>query len=88
MTSLAPGVERREVLAWALYDFANSGYTTVVITAVFNAYFVAEVAGNAPWATLAWTSSLAVSYALIVVTGPLIGAYADQRAAKKRLHRW
>jgi len=68
-----------------MYDFANSGYTTVVITAVFNAYFVAEVAGRAPWATFAWTSALAVSYALIVLTAPVIGAYADAHAAKKRL---
>jgi UMF1 family MFS transporter len=68
-----------------MYDFANSGYTTVVITAVFNAYFVAVVAGNAPWATFAWTAALAVSYALIVVTAPVIGAYADVHAAKKRL---
>jgi UMF1 family MFS transporter len=68
-----------------MYDFANSGYTTVVITAVFNAYFVAVVAGNAPWATFAWTAALAVSYALIVVTAPIIGAYADVHAAKKRL---
>jgi MFS transporter, UMF1 family len=83
--SLAPGVSRREVWAWAMYDFANSGYTTVVITAVFSAYFVAEVAGNAPWATLAWTAALAVSYALVMLTAPVIGAYADARAAKKRL---
>ncbi|MEZ5616136.1 MAG: MFS transporter [Rhodocyclaceae bacterium] len=75
----------REVWAWAMYDFANSGYTTVVITAVFNAYFVAVVAQRAPWATLAWTATLAVSYALIVLTAPLIGAWADARAAKKRL---
>ena len=68
-----------------MYDFANSGYTTVVITAVFNAYFVAVVAGNTPWATFAWTAALAVSYALIVVTAPVIGAYADAHAAKKRL---
>jgi len=68
-----------------MYDFANSGYTTVVITAVFNAYFVAVVAGNAPWATFAWTAALAVSYALIMVTAPVIGAYADVHAAKKRL---
>jgi UMF1 family MFS transporter len=68
-----------------MYDFANSGYTTVVITAVFNAYFVAVVAGNAPWATFAWTVALAVSYALIMVTAPVIGAYADVHAAKKRL---
>lgn len=84
-TSLAPGVRPREVWSWAMYDFANSGYTTVVITAVFNAYFVAEVAGNAPWATFAWTCALAVSYALIMVSAPLLGAYADARAAKKRL---
>lgn len=68
-----------------MYDFANSGYTTVVITAVFSAYFVAEVAGGAPWATFAWTCALAVSYALVVLTAPVIGAYADAHAAKKRL---
>jgi UMF1 family MFS transporter len=68
-----------------MYDFANSGYTTVVLTAVFNAYFVGVVAGNAPWATLAWTGALAVSSGLIIVTAPLLGAYADAHAAKKRL---
>jgi UMF1 family MFS transporter len=68
-----------------MYDFANSGYTTVVITAVFSAYFVAEVAGNAPWATFAWTAALAVSYALIMLTAPLLGAWADAHGAKKRL---
>lgn len=79
------GVRTREVVSWAAYDFANSGYTTVVITAIFNAYFVAVVAGNAPWATLAWTLALSVSYAAIVLTAPLIGAWADAHAAKKKL---
>ena len=73
---LAPGVRPREVVAWAMYDFANSGYTTVVVTAVFNAYFVAVVAGDAPWATLAWTVTLGVSYAAVMVTGPAIGVSA------------
>ena len=68
-----------------MYDFANSGYTTVVITAIFNAYFVAVVAGNQPWATFAWTAALAVSYAAIMCTAPVIGAYADAYAAKKKL---
>ena len=58
-----------------MFDFANSGYTTVVITAVFNAYFVAVVAGKAVWATFAWTFALSFSYALVVVSAPLIGAY-------------
>lgn len=84
-TSLAANVNRREVWAWAMYDFANSGYTTVVITAIFNAYFVAVIAGNTPWATFAWTLSLAISYALIMFIAPLIGAYADAYAAKKKL---
>ncbi len=68
-----------------MYDFANSGYTTVVITALFNAYFVAVVAGNAPWATFAWTAALSCSYALVVLSAPLLGAYADLHGAKKKL---
>src|SRR4249920_1127852 len=83
--SLAQDVSLREVWAWAMFDFANSGYTTVVITAVFNAYFVAVVAGNAAWATFAWTAALSLSYALILVTAPMLGAYTDLRAARKRL---
>ena len=82
---LRSDVRPRELWAWAMYDFANSGYTTVVITALFNAYFVAVVAGNAPWATFAWTAALSVSYMLIVLSAPLIGAYADLHAVKKKL---
>ncbi len=84
MSSLNPGVARREVWAWAMYDFANSGYTTVVLTAVFNAYFVSVIAGNAPWATFAWTAALSVSYAIMMVIGPILGASADAHASKKR----
>ena len=84
-SALNPGVQRREVFAWAMYDFANSGYTTVVLTAVFNAYFVSVVAGNAAWATFAWTAALSVSYAVVMVIGPLLGAWADAHASKKRL---
>ena len=85
MTALNPGVQRREVWAWAMYDFANSGYTTVVLTAVFNAYFVSVVAGGAPWATFAWTAALSVSYAMVMLAGPIVGAWADAHGAKKRL---
>lgn len=80
-----PPVRRRELWAWAGYDFSNSSYTTVVITAVFNAYFVGTVAANASWATLAWTAALSVSYVIIMLSAPLLGVYADARAAKKPL---
>jgi UMF1 family MFS transporter len=83
--ALNPGVRRREVFGWAMYDFANSGYTTVVITAVFAAYFVGGIAGKAEWATFAWTLALSISYAIVMLTMPSIGAYADLRAAKKRI---
>ena len=86
--ALAPEVKLREVWAWSMYDFANSGYTTVVITAVFNAYFVGAVAGGAPWATFAWTAALSVSYLAVLLTAPLVGAWADAHAAKKRLLAW
>ena len=84
-SALNEGVAKREVFAWAMYDFANSGYTTVVLTAVFNAYFVSVIAGGAPWATLLWTATLSVSYLLVMLTGPLIGAYADAHARKKAI---
>ena len=83
--ALNPGVRKREVFGWAMYDFANSGYTTVILTAVFAAYFVGGIAGKAEWATFAWTAALSVSYAIVMFTMPSIGAYADLRAAKKRL---
>ena len=84
-SALNPGVRRREVFGWAMYDFANSGYTTVVLTAVFNAYFVSAVCGNAAWATLAWTLALGASRALLMLSMPALGAYTDMRAAKKQV---
>lgn len=86
--ALNPGVTRREVFAWACYDFANSGYTTVVLTAVFSAYFVATVAADLAHPTTVWTWVLAISNLLVMAAMPLIGAYADLRARKKRLLVW
>lgn len=85
---LAEDVARREVFGWAMYDFANSGYTTVVITAIFNAYFVGVVARGADWGTLAWTTALALGNASSMLLSPLLGAYADAHAAKRRLLAW
>lgn len=83
--ALNDGVRKREVFGWAMYDFANSGYTTVVLTAVFNTYFVGVVAGSAEWATFAWTLVIAASSLIVMLTMPAIGAYADLHARKKAL---
>ncbi len=82
-------VTRRELWSWACYDFANSGYTTVVLTTIYSAFFVAVVAGGVPdlapgTATLLWTSTIACANGLVLVSAPVLGAIADQRAAKKR----
>jgi UMF1 family MFS transporter len=86
MSSTAP-VTRREILAWAMFDFANSGYTTVVLTAIFNAYFVGVVAGDGPdhdgTATLLWTLATGISNFLVLLSAPVIGAIADHGARKK-----
>ena len=80
---------RRELFAWAMYDFANSGYTTVVLTTIFNAYFVGVVAGGAGGfstgtATLLWTVAVGISNTLVLVSAPVLGAIADHCAGKKR----
>ncbi len=71
-----------------MYDFANSGYTTVVLTAVFNAYFVgvvaADGAGQEGSATLLWTVAMAVANILVLASAPVLGAIADYAAHKKR----
>ncbi len=77
-------VTRRELWAWSMYDFANSGYTTVIITAIFNAYFVGVIAGGASWATLLWTTVFAISYLIVMFLGPVLGRAADRSASKKK----
>jgi UMF1 family MFS transporter len=88
MSQPDPPATRREIFAWAMYDFANSGYTTVVLTTIFNAYFVAVIAGGAGFesgtGTFLWTLAVAIGNALVLLSAPIVGAIADQRASKKR----
>ncbi len=87
MPDTAPAA-RREIFAWAMYDFANSGYTTVVLTAIYNAYFVGVIArangADNGTATLLWTLAMGVTNLLVLASAPVLGAVADHRAWKKR----
>lgn len=81
---------RRELIAWAFYDFANSGYVTVVQTTIFSTYFVGVVAGGAAGvspglATLLWSLSVGFANFIVMLSAPLVGALADVKACKKRL---
>lgn len=79
---------RREKLAWCFFDFANSSFTTVIVTVVFAQYFIAVVVPGKSYRGLHedswWALAGAVSNGLVILSAPLIGAMADQRARKKR----
>lgn len=81
-TELAP---RREIAAWAMFDFANSSYTTVVTTAIFNGYFVGTICQglSVSDATVKLTTALGLANLLVVLTAPVVGALADARARKR-----
>ena len=89
MTQQKHPASNRELWAWAFYDFANSGYTTVVLTTIYSAFFVAVIAGAdtglAPGtATLLWTSAIAAANLIVLLSSPVVGAIADCRASKKQ----
>jgi UMF1 family MFS transporter len=81
------GLHRPELRAWAMYDWANSAFQTTVIAAVFPRFFADyAAAGMTPaeaTTRFAWASTLAA--VIVAVLGPVLGAIADYRAAKKKL---
>jgi UMF1 family MFS transporter len=80
------GLDRPELRAWAMYDWANSAFMTVIVTAVFPTYYASVAArglGRAQ-ATLYYANATTISLACIAVLSPVLGALADYRAAKKK----
>lgn len=70
-----------------MFDFANSAYTTVIVTVVYSIVFPRLIVGDAPdfrWGNLMWSVALSLSYGLVVLTAPLLGAAMDYTGHKKR----
>ncbi len=84
MLALTP--DRRRVLAWALYDWANSAYATVVLAGFFPLFFKDYWAADLPaTASTFWLGAAnSASSLLIVVLAPIIGAIADRAGRRKR----
>lgn len=85
---LAPlGLNRPELRAWAMYDWANSAFTTTVVTAVFPIYFHDVAAAGLPThvATARFAGATTLALLVIAVFSPILGAYADYRAIKKKM---
>jgi UMF1 family MFS transporter len=81
-TVSAPGT-RGVVLAWSMYDWANSAFPTLVITFVYATYFTQAVAVDELTGTTQWAWTMALSGVLIAVLSPLLGAAADRNRRRR-----
>ena len=80
----APAVRRREIFSWCMYDFANSAFTTLIVTFIFSAYFMQVIVGDEVRGTVLWTRAVNISAIIVALTMPVLGAIADFSRRKKR----
>lgn len=86
MGAAPPGpAGRREVLAWCLYDFANSAFPTLITTVAYSVYFKHVVAGGGGRGDFLWGLSLSLAMILALLVTPPLSAVADRRGARKRM---
>jgi UMF1 family MFS transporter len=75
---------RRAIVAWTLYDFANSPFTTLVVTFVYARYFTEAIAANSIEGTALWGYAMTVTALIVATLSPILGALADQGGYRKR----
>lgn len=76
----------RNIIGWMFYDFANSAFTTIIVTVVYSAYFIQSVvAGQAGYGEMLWGRAIGISMTLVAITAPILGAVADYSRSKKKL---
>jgi UMF1 family MFS transporter len=82
----ALGLHRRELRAWAMYDWANSAFATTIMAAVLPIYYgrVAAATIPPPLRTAYWGYTQTVAVVIVALISPVLGAAADYLAAKKR----
>lgn len=79
----------KEVFGWSMFDFANSAFTTVMVTAFFGLYFQSVIVGEAPGKStkdgeFLWGISLSISQFIVILMAPTVGALADFSSCKKK----
>ncbi|MBW6475576.1 MAG: MFS transporter [Chromatiales bacterium] len=79
---------KKEILGWAMFDFANQAYTLLIITVIFGDLFTRVIVADAEdgyrLGNLLWSLSLAASYLLVVLSAPFFGAVMDLSARRKQ----
>lgn len=79
---------RRELWAWCCYDFANSSFSTLIVTVAYSVYFIQVVAADLSpngMAERLWFWGYSASMLVVAVLSPILGALADARAVKRHL---
>ena len=81
------GLDRSELRAWAMYDWASSAFTTTIVAAVFPIYFQRVAGADLDPAGATTRFALATTFGLILiaVASPLLGTLADYAALKKKM---
>ena len=83
-----PRASNKEIFGWGMFDFANQAYTLLIITVIFPVLFTTVIVGDAEndyrLGNLLWSVALSISYFLVVLSGPVMGAIMDYSAMKKR----
>ena len=69
----------KKVFNFALYDFANSAFTTIIITFIFATYFAKQIAPNPVLGQSYWGWTIGITVLLVALIGPLIGSFADKK---------
>jgi UMF1 family MFS transporter len=75
---------RRSVWSWALFDFANSPFTTLVITFVYATYFTDVIVDDSNRGTVLWSRAITISALIVAILSPALGALADRGGFRKR----
>lgn len=78
-----PAADRRGLIAWCFYDWANSPFPTVVVTFIFAAYFTTTLAETPEAGTGLWGQAIALSGLAVALLAPVLGALADQGGRRK-----
>jgi MFS transporter, UMF1 family len=74
---------KKEVISWSLYDFANQPFTTIIVTFVYGAFFTSVIASDENTGTLLWTWGIASTAIIVSILSPILGALADKGGYRK-----
>ena len=76
---------RSVVASWCLYDWANSAFTTLIVTFVYSTYFVEEFVADTGRGTALWSYGLTISAITTAMIAPMAGALADRGDRRRYL---